>query len=263
MPQASLLSFFPRVHPNHEVNGEVREQYPSRSRDEDKEHDRDSKATDHAFNDPALNPDQPLTTPNLAPPTPVPPLPQPYMLPSNPQITIQPVQSDHLPALARLTSALLPIPYQPSFYTSTLTDDGARTFSFEAIYTPPPPLTSNPQPAPPAQPIGWIRCALHPIPTPSARQHDVYIKALLIHPAYRTLGIASTFLHQILHSPDLTRFNVAQISAHVWEENGEALEWYVKRGFERGEFVEGYYRRLRPGGAWVVRMAVERLDNGQ
>lgn len=41
--------------------------------------------------------------------------------------------------------------------------------------------------------------------------------------------------------------------AHVWVENQEALEWYAKRGFEKGELVEGYYRRLRPSDAWVFR----------
>lgn len=44
-----------------------------------------------------------------------------------------------------------------------------------------------------------------------------------------------------------------EIYAHVWEANEEALEWYLKRGFEvGGEVVEGYYRKLRPSGARVV-----------
>lgn len=51
--------------------------------------------------------------------------------------------------------------------------------------------------------------------------------------------------------------NVKEIYAHVWEANEEALEWYVKRGFEVGEeVVEGYYRKLRPSGARVVRRRV-------
>ena len=51
--------------------------------------------------------------------------------------------------------------------------------------------------------------------------------------------------------------NVKEIYAHVWEANEEALGWYVKRGFElRGDVVEGYYRKLRPSGARVVRRRV-------
>ena len=40
--------------------------------------------------------------------------------------------------------------------------------------------------------------------------------------------------------------------AHVWEANVDAVEWYRKKGFQVGELVEGYYRKLRPGGARVV-----------
>lgn len=42
--------------------------------------------------------------------------------------------------------------------------------------------------------------------------------------------------------------------AHVWEANTDALEWYEKRGFEVEKgVVEGYYRKLRPTGARIVR----------
>ena len=42
--------------------------------------------------------------------------------------------------------------------------------------------------------------------------------------------------------------------AHVWEANTDALEWYGKRRFEIEKgVVEGYYRKLRPTGARVVR----------
>ena len=41
--------------------------------------------------------------------------------------------------------------------------------------------------------------------------------------------------------------------AHVWEANEEALGWYLRRGFGKQEGkCEGYYRKLRPGGAWLV-----------
>lgn len=51
--------------------------------------------------------------------------------------------------------------------------------------------------------------------------------------------------------------NVKEIYAHVWEANEEALGWYGKRGFEvGGEVVEGYYRKLRPSGARVVKRKV-------
>lgn len=49
---------------------------------------------------------------------------------------------------------------------------------------------------------------------------------------------------------------MTEVYAHVWEANEEALEWYVRRGFEVQGVVEGYYTKLRPGGARVVRRRV-------
>jgi len=54
---------------------------------------------------------------------------------------------------------------------------------------------------------------------------------------------------------------VVEVYAHVWEANGDALEWYAKRGFqvEQG-IVQGYYRKLRPSGARVVRRSLGVAD---
>lgn len=41
----------------------------------------------------------------------------------------------------------------------------------------------------------------------------------------------------------------------------EALEWYTKRGFEvEEELVRGYYRKLRPSGARVVKRIVSIME---
>lgn len=51
--------------------------------------------------------------------------------------------------------------------------------------------------------------------------------------------------------------HITEIYAHVWEANEDAIQWYMKRGFEVEDgVVEGYYRRLKPGGAWIVRKRV-------
>ena len=52
---------------------------------------------------------------------------------------------------------------------------------------------------------------------------------------------------------------VMEITAHVWEQNTDALEWYAKRDFlvdDQVGVVQGYYRRLKPGGARLVRRRV-------
>ena len=130
--------------------------------------------------------------------------------------------------------------------------------------------------------IGGIQCRLEPLPgvpagvsssvgsagAPQQQQqqqqqqpHNLYIQTLAVLAPYRSLGIATALLDAVV-STALTHYacrdvNVKEIYAHVWEANEEALEWYVKRGFEVGEeVVEGYYRKLRPSGARVVRRKV-------
>ena len=55
---------------------------------------------------------------------------------------------------------------------------------------------------------------------------------------------------------------MAVIYVHVWERNLDALVWYVNRGFSKEEKVEGYYRRLKPGGAWMMRRELDETTNG-
>ena len=51
--------------------------------------------------------------------------------------------------------------------------------------------------------------------------------------------------------PSLGR--IILLYAHVWEANDDGLEWYRARGFRIGEVMPGYYRKLKPGGARIVR----------
>lgn len=53
------------------------------------------------------------------------------------------------------------------------------------------------------------------------------------------------------------------MTAHVHETNDEGLRWYVARGFHVEDgVVKGYYRRLNPGGARIVRLDLE-WDNDE
>lgn len=54
---------------------------------------------------------------------------------------------------------------------------------------------------------------------------------------------------------------ITSLYAHVWTENVEGLEWYKARGFEvEGGVVGGYYRRLSPDTAWVLRRRLGASD---
>jgi len=176
-----------------------------------------------------------------------------FTLPDYPSIAITTIQPAHLPPLKRLTTTLLPIKYPDIFYTESISDPTASPISHVALYTPQDPSSSP-------RPIGWIRCSLSPLPSPSPQifHHQIYIKTLCLLAPYRHIGVATALLDSILDQTEFLREqNVQSVFAHVWESNEEALEWYVKRGFEKEEeLIQRYYRRLRPAGAWVVRKEV-------
>ncbi len=156
------------------------------------------------------------------------------------------IQFSHLPALQRLTSTLLPVRYPDKFFTGVVGEITSATFSRVAVSS--------------SKPIGWIRCRLDPFPEstspPSNTKpiyNQVYIQALCLLAPYRGQGIATALLDTVLRPKLLTEHDVESVYAHVWESNEDALEWYQKRGFRRVMLIENYYRKLRPGGAWIVK----------
>ncbi|CAZ86627.1 unnamed protein product [Tuber melanosporum] len=162
-------------------------------------------------------------------------MPQPSHTP-HPNITIAPPTPLTIPLLKRLNTLLLPIPYPQTFYSEILPSPLLTRLTRLAFYNPPP--SSSPS----AQPIciGAIRCRLEP-------HGKLYVMTLCTLSPYRGLGVAGRLLEAVVGS------GVREVYAHVWEMNVEGIGWYARRGFEVGAVVGGYYRRLRPDGARVVR----------
>ena len=210
--------------------------------------------------------------------------------PLPPNIAIAPITASTLPAYRRLITLLLPIRYPDKFYKDSVADPTPTSLALCALWseTPRPgkrksdslddklPPSSSAIDSPEAKVVGGIQCRVEPlscppptipsttsatIPPPRQQSYKLYIQTLAVLSPYRHLGIATALLDAIIstvltHYP-LLGMNVKEIYAHVWEANEEALGWYVKRGFELGgDVVEGYYRKLRPSGARVVRRRV-------
>ena len=99
-----------------------------------------------------------------------------------------------------------------------------------------------------------------------AGPHAIYIQSLALLSPYRSLGLAAAALENVANSAAVLRqtpagpglppsVNARTVYAHVWTENQDGLRWYEARGFARqgSAPVGGYYFRLRPDTAWVVR----------
>ncbi|KAL2117792.1 hypothetical protein VTJ04DRAFT_7452 [Mycothermus thermophilus] len=208
----------------------------------------------------------------ILPPSGVPVLPSPPSLPQG--ATIAPLEPQHIPALRRINSLVLPVPYPDSFYTKAVEPLGGGLFSRVILWQD----SERDQP----KVIGGLVCRVEPdlfvdaegrpvntlpdIPrnpppiTKDMRYHSVYVQSLALLSPYRGLGIAAAALDHIIATALLlpaagSSLDVRTVYAHVWSENVDGLRWYESRGFSRvgGKPVEGYYFKLRPNTAWVMR----------
>ncbi|KAK4102895.1 hypothetical protein N658DRAFT_468543 [Parathielavia hyrcaniae] len=218
------------------------------------------------------------------PPNGVPVLPSPPSLPSG--ATIVPLAEQHIPALRRINSLLLPVPYPDSFYARALDPYASGLFSRAILWqdsdtdTPKlvgglicrlePNLFLDAQ----GQPISRPSLPSHsqkPTSTPcTTPYHAIYIQSLALLSPYRSLGLAAAALEHIAASAALlpaagSSIDARTIYAHVWTENEEGLKWYEARGFAREgrEPVKGYYFKLRPDTAWVVRRHIGLGDGSE
>ncbi|KAK6592683.1 GNAT family acetyltransferase [Botrytis cinerea] len=169
-------------------------------------------------------------------------------------------QDHHIQPLRRINALLLPIPYPDAFYhaiTSPPSPSIPISLSFSRVVTYTPDSNSE------LKVVGSIICRIDPSPPsspyaePPANVYSIYLQSLTLLSPYRTLGLATALLNSVIESATSSRIplgiRIEGLYAHVWVDNQEALEWYTKRGFEKGELVEGYYRRLRPQDAFVFR----------
>lgn len=177
------------------------------------------------------------------------------------------VTQAHVASLKRLNSLLLPVAYPESFYRELLTETDTQAVSRMALWD--------------GLCIGGVRGKVEDLPEADAavregdgggraherqdigkRQVRVYLMTLGVLSPFRGVGVGGKLMEWLLKGGDrVTEWEVVEVYAHVWEANQEALDWYVKRGFVvEKEILKGYYRRLRPNGAKVVRWTKRKAD---
>lgn len=209
----------------------------------------------------------------------------------HPHITIDQVRTAHIQSLTRITSLLLPVRYSGSFYTACITDPVVSSLARVAVYHDHP-VTAGPTVESTApgglggtdKVIGGIRCRLEKLPAEFAGRNNagktpptnLYIQTLHLLSPHRGNGVAAALLHALLYSeptstssakstrrvsPLVRHYNIRTVTAHVHETNEDGLNWYVARGFRIEDgVIKGYYRRLNPGGAKVVRLDLDWED---
>ncbi|KAL8751653.1 MAG: hypothetical protein Q9184_006000 [Pyrenodesmia sp. 2 TL-2023] len=204
--------------------------------------------------------------------------------------SIEPITPTTVPSFRRIISLLLPIRYPDKFFAESVSNVTSSSLARVALWherSRPAkrkreelvkdhvtrPVTSNCadltlSETAPGTVVGGIQCRHEQLPShpsqlaasprpeqPAQSAKDCcYIQTLAVLSPYRSKGIATALLDTIITTLCVEKVyeGVVSIYAHVWEANEEALEWYVNRGFQVGEVVQGYYRRLKPAGARIV-----------
>lgn len=85
----------------------------------------------------------------------------------------------------------------------------------------------------------------------------LYIMTLGVLAAYRGHTIGTQLIQSILdhyeENKDTEFKDVEEIALHVQISNDEAIDFYTKHfGFEKGEMVENYYRRIDPPHCYLL-----------
>lgn len=170
------------------------------------------------------------------------------------QATISKILPSHIAALKRINALLLCITYPDNFYHAVLQSTPHPNFSRAILWA-----TSPTTP----MVIGGIVCRLEPSPTTATS--ELYIQSLALLSPYRAYGLATAALDDVINTVvknPLAENPITSLYAHVWTENEDGLEWYKKRGFTvEGSVVEGYYRRLKPDTALVLRRTLAPSDH--
>ena len=184
-----------------------------------------------------------------------------YGLPAN--VIISPCTREHIKSFRRLNSLLLPIAYHDYFYKETLEDEVIASVTRVALWRPSEALRDSnsivknmPTGAKEDHKlVAAIRCRVFERP-PYSRSPDepvLYISTIGTLAPFRDLSLASHLLEETLRVAQ-EQYGLKAVYAHVWEENGEALDWYYKRGFKIVQKEEKYYKRLAPHtAAWLIK----------
>ncbi|KAI1765760.1 acyl-CoA N-acyltransferase [Hypoxylon sp. FL1150] len=175
----------------------------------------------------------------------------------HPQATISPILPEYIPALRRITSLLLPVNYPDTFYQRLSDPLSSGAFSRVLLWT------DDPSSDAPPKVIGGLVCRPEPSPfAPSSQKtpdkpNAVYIQSLVLLAPYRQNGLAAALLDEVVKLAAESPFACEEVYAHVWTDNEDGLRWYLARGFAKHGQVNGYYFKLRPDSAWIVRRPVD------
>jgi len=161
--------------------------------------------------------------------------PQQYGLATDRDVQFGDLTEKNIGQLRLLNEALYPVNYQDKFYKDVLNQgELAQYVYFRDLL------------------VGAICARVEP---QDDMTFKMYILTLGVLEPYRRLGIGSRMVDYIVgkarEQPD-----VKEIYLHVQVGNDSAVDFYRKHGFEQGESIPDYYKKITPTEARVFRKAL-------
>eukprot|EP00977_Amphora_coffeiformis_P022424 scaffold10861_cov180-Amphora_coffeaeformis.AAC.11 len=155
-------------------------------------------------------------------------------------ITYGGISRDSIEELRKINTSSFPIQYQERFYDEVADQNDANLSKFAY----------------------WRGTIVGAICTRISDADDgdgkkLYIMTLAVYAAYRGRGIGSQLLRSVLDHAE--ERSVREITLHVHVSNQDAILFYTERfGFERGELLRNYYRRLDPPHCYLLSKRFQR-----
>jgi len=166
------------------------------------------------------------------------------------------ITDDNVEQLRMVNKACFPISYNNTFYSEVVKrkDEDLCKFAYHNGFV-----------------VGEICARVEPLPETAESKGDgtnprkrIYIMTLGVLAAYRGRRIGTKLVQSILdhYNAETEKFaTVDEIVLHVQTSNEGAMKFYINGfGFEKGEMVENYYKRIDPPHCFILRKKMKNTD---
>jgi Acetyltransferases len=148
------------------------------------------------------------------------------------------ITNDNVEQLRIINSTSLPISYPDGFYKDVVIakDESLNKFAYHNGFV-----------------IGAICCRIQKDGDASSK---IYIMTLGVLPSYRGRNVGTKLVQSVIDhatSEECQKIGISEIMLHVQISNNDAIKFYERLGFEKGELVENYYKRIDPPHCYILR----------
>jgi ribosomal protein S18 acetylase RimI-like enzyme len=144
------------------------------------------------------------------------------------------ITNDNVEQLRIINSTSLPIAYADGFYKDVVKakNETLNKYAYHNGFV-----------------IGAICCRVQD-------DSKIYIMTLGVLPSYRGRNVGTKLVQSVIDyaiTEEAQKEGIKEISLHVQINNEDAMKFYGRLGFQKGDMVENYYKRIDPPHCYILR----------